>query len=585
MPIIDIHHFRSLWERASSRAEASRHHLLLVVDGLDEDLTPEDSPTVARLLPAVAGGNTHVLVSSRPSFDLHREVELGHPYREIEAVALDAFEGAADQAEQAKEEIDDLKQRDAGLGTDVLGFLTAAAGPLSVADVATLTAYEEHSTASHERQIRRLITEKTARSLEAVGREPDVRYQFAHISLLEYAQSDQELQHPSYRERIYSWARDWIDRRAWVSPDSAPPLYLLDAYPATLAGRSRYYISDPESLASDPANAPRAPDRQQLTDLVTHIGWVDSAVAAIGVDPVLATLRTACSVAPKAERAADMEQLLELQSHHLRNSSAASTRGYTATMVGWEALLQQRDVVRAEESSALLRRLPGPQLIPLSTFDVASRKKRLLAGRHQGAVSAVAVTHDGRVITGGLDRAVRLWDLGSRDPLRRELGRHDGWVRTLAVTGNGLVVSGGQDGMVLMWDPRDAHDSGRLLGRHSIGAVETVAVTRDGLVVSGGQDGMVVLWDPCDESGRQLGHHHGTVRTVAVTGEGLVVSTAEDHVVHLWDPSWPNRPGRELVRQNGSLLLAAAPDVPLIVLTAFTLSVFELSVRARHPHS
>ena len=59
--------FRDLWARATARAERTGRHLLLVVDGLDEDRSSAKGlPSVASLLPIRAGGRTHVLVASRP---------------------------------------------------------------------------------------------------------------------------------------------------------------------------------------------------------------------------------------------------------------------------------------------------------------------------------------------------------------------------------------------------------------------------------------------------------------------------------------------------------------------------------------
>ena len=42
----------------------------------------------------------------------------------------------------------------------------------------------------------RLVTEQAARSLEPVGSTEQPRYQFAHFSLLEYAQATKELSRP-----------------------------------------------------------------------------------------------------------------------------------------------------------------------------------------------------------------------------------------------------------------------------------------------------------------------------------------------------------------------------------------------------
>ena len=59
-PAADLYQFRALWQRATERAAAEGRHLLLVVDGLDEDLRPPGLPSVAAELPAVAGGRARM---------------------------------------------------------------------------------------------------------------------------------------------------------------------------------------------------------------------------------------------------------------------------------------------------------------------------------------------------------------------------------------------------------------------------------------------------------------------------------------------------------------------------------------------
>ena len=65
-------------------------------------------------------------------------------------------------------------------------------------------------------------------------------------------------------------------------------------------------------------------------------------------------------------------------------------------------------------------------------------------GRHDGAVAAVAVLPDGRVVTGGgrYDRRVLVWDPARRRRGPAELGRHNGTVAAVAVLPDGRVVSG-----------------------------------------------------------------------------------------------------------------------------------------------
>ena len=187
-PPAELHTFRALWQRAADRAAAAGRHLLLVVDGLDEDLRPPGLPSVAAVLPTGVGGRVHVLVSSRPYPELPGDLPAGHPLGSAQPVAVEPFAGAEELAALARQEIDDLKRRDEpGLAADVLGLLTAAGGPLAVEDLAALTVVTARSAARTRQVIRQLLTVEAARSLQPVGPADGRRYQFAHDSLLEYA--------------------------------------------------------------------------------------------------------------------------------------------------------------------------------------------------------------------------------------------------------------------------------------------------------------------------------------------------------------------------------------------------------------
>ena len=76
-----------------------------------------------------------------------------------------------------------------------------------------------------------------------------------------------------------------------------------------------------------------------------------------------------------------------------------------------------------------------------------------------------------------------------------EVGRHDlGRVYALAVLPDGRLVTGGYDGRVQVWDPADPQSWPTAVGRHHDG-VYALAVLPDGRLVSGGGDGRVRLWD------------------------------------------------------------------------------------------
>jgi hypothetical protein len=237
----DLDHFRSLWERAIHRAEAAGRHLLLVADGLDEDRRPRGIPSVASLLPAHVGTHGHVLVTSR----LKPDVPVGHPLETISPVPLEPFPGAEDLAGRARQEIDDLLHGDdQDLAAEVLGVLTAASGALAIDDLATLTADLKSVTPAWARQVDRIITNNAARGLQAV----DDRYQFAHGSLLEQAQTAESLRtlrHPDYRRRIHRWADTWR-AAGWptlAGEEGVTPQYLLDEYPATLADQPQRLVA------------------------------------------------------------------------------------------------------------------------------------------------------------------------------------------------------------------------------------------------------------------------------------------------------------------------------------------------------
>ncbi|MDQ2759169.1 MAG: trypsin-like peptidase domain-containing protein [Actinomycetota bacterium] len=426
-PVADWHQFRALWERACSAAAAAERHLLLVVDGLDEDLHPTGSPSVAAFLPTIPGGRAHVLVSSRPYPELPSDVPVGHPLLSTPQTRLEPFPGAAELAALARQEIDELKRREDGLATDVLAVFTAAAGPLAVRDLATLSTDVRPVTPAHTRGVRRLVTEHAARSLEPVGSPTTRRYRFAHGSLLEYAQDDQDLTDPVYRQRIHRWADEWA-AAGWPAgsvADGGTPRYLLEAYPATLAG--------------DPKHPAGPEDLKRLANLVTDIGWVDSAVARVGVDAVLVSLRVAAQATSAHTPADSVLRVLEQEAHHLRHPNAANQIGYAATALAWRAMALGGVDEMATAACDRLRGLPAPQLVPIWTTERISPNLVSELGRQHDLVSALAVTGEGLVVSGSEDGAVWLWDPRTPGNPGRELGHHQGSVSALAVTGDGQL--------------------------------------------------------------------------------------------------------------------------------------------------
>ena len=144
----------------------------------------------------------------------------------------------------------------------------------------------------------------------------------------------------------------------------------------------------------------------------------------------------------------------------------------------------------------------------------AGGHRRLADGRvlvwdpaEPGGAPAELGRHDGRCgrwrccRTGGWSPAATTggcW-CGTRPspaPPRLELGRHDGGVRAVAVLPDGRVVTGGTDQRVLVWDPAEPSGIPAELGRSRGGLVRAVAALADGRIVTGGGDRRVLVWDP-----------------------------------------------------------------------------------------
>ena len=525
-PTADRDQFNALWRQATERAVETGRPLLLVVDGLDEDVHPQGSPSVASLLPTRVDGVAHVLVSSRPHPELPGDVVQEHPlWQKTIRADVEPFEGAQELAGLARQEIFSLMHGgSADLAVNALGFLTAAAGPLSVKDLATLVNDLASPSAGQTRQVRRLVTADAARSLERVGIGERQRYQFAHYSLLEYAQATEDLSDPEYRNQIHRWAALWRNA-GWPTTDATAgtPRYLLDNYPATLA---------------------RDPDR--LAALASDVGWVDAAIHMTGVDKTLADLRQAAAVASTHAEVDAMLAVVAGQAHHLRLAPLLNESGYVLRQLCLQAT-ELRESGLADQLRARLLSQPGPGgLIPIWTTRRASRRLRGELGRHDDMVTAVAVLPGGRVVSGGGDGRVLVWDSITPGADPGELGRHDGWVTAVAVLPDGRVVTGGDDGRVLVWDPSTPGADPGELG-YCDGSVTAVAVLPGGRVVTGGDDGRVLVWDPSTAGADpgELGYCDGSVTAVAVLPGGRVV-TGADEWVQLWDPSTPGAEPDEL---------------------------------------
>jgi len=179
---------------------------------------------------------------------------------------------------------------------------------------------------------------------------------------------------------------------------------------------------------------------------------------------------------------------------------------------------------------------------------------------HTGEILAVAFSQSGRVLSGGKDKTLKLWDIETGLLLKTFEG-HTDEVLSVALSPDGrLALSGSKDKTLKLWDA----ETGELLKTVEGHAdeVTSVALSADGKqVLSGSKDKTVKLWDA--GSGRLLksfeGHSEG-VLSVAFSSGGKALSGSQDRTLKLWDLE-----GGTLIRTfeghaSGVTAAAVSPD-------------------------
>lgn len=190
--------------------------------------------------------------------------------------------------------------------------------------------------------------------------------------------------------------------------------------------------------------------------------------------------------------------------------------------------------------------------------------QRLALEGHGDVVVSVALSPDGhRVLSGGNDGTIRLWNLESGKQIR-QLSGHHGSIWTVAFAPDGKrALAGGQAGGLVLFD-LDTGEQLRSFDPHP-DAVRAVVFTPDGhRALSGCFDGILRLWDVnTGKLLREIAGHRDAVMCVACSPDGRRALTGgldSDRTVRLWDLE----SGRELRRFRGHseriMSVAFSPD-------------------------
>jgi WD40 repeat protein len=218
-------------------------------------------------------------------------------------------------------------------------------------------------------------------------------------------------------------------------------------------------------------------------------------------------------------------------------------------------------------------------------WDSATGKELRRFVGHQKGVGAVAFSPDGKLLAtageytfkDGGDHTVRLWDLTS-GKLIRTLERSDKDCdlagHYLVFSGDGKLLVGGSDTTVIVWEVPTGKESSRRILR-GCGDIDSVAFIQDGALLAlgrpSGREPEAILWDA--RTGKQqprfVGHREdpafAAVSSLALSPDGKILATGgQDLTVRLWDRAT----GKQLRQLSGYKYavtsLAFSPDGKLL---------------------
>jgi WD40 repeat protein len=146
-------------------------------------------------------------------------------------------------------------------------------------------------------------------------------------------------------------------------------------------------------------------------------------------------------------------------------------------------------------SSVQNRTVPGTKGV---TSGGSGDALSILSGHGGRILSIKTAWHGDRLLSGGADRTVRLWDLagGSGGKCLNILSGHFGWVTQVEYWGPNTIISASTDRSVGLWDIRVSNAPLFVLRHHGAPISDLlVEPNSDSMLISAAMDGSVAAWD------------------------------------------------------------------------------------------
>jgi WD40 repeat protein len=164
------------------------------------------------------------------------------------------------------------------------------------------------------------------------------------------------------------------------------------------------------------------------------------------------------------------------------------------------------------------------------------------------------------MVTGSLDKTLRIWDLETGIVLKKMEG-HSSGARALAVSRDGqIIASGDHNGEIIAWHGENGESLTKPIKAHS-SQIDSVDFSPDGTVLAtGSYDGMTKFW--CTKTWQMQGEPiegYGHCIRYSPSGELLAIATSKD--IQIYKPGTRERIASLINgKTNYNLSLAWTPD-------------------------